>query len=156
MLLLTALGISFSAWANKLPDEAAIAGLHQAKAVYLVNVGSPGSADHIVHLIGLTRHQLLSQKVKPEFIVVFIGQDVSYLAKDRRGISYKDERAVADMQKEIGSLAHDGVQFQACGVALHGMDVTPQMLISDVTPVDNGFISIIAYQEKGYALVPVP
>ena len=28
-------------------------------------------------------------------------------------------------------------------------------LIASVTPVENGFISVIGYQEKGYALIPI-
>ncbi|MBU2743411.1 DsrE family protein, partial [Acidithiobacillus albertensis] len=62
---------------------------------------------------------------------------------------------IAGIQGEILKLSHKGIQFQACGVALHGMDVSPSMLIPSVTPVESGFISTIAYQEKGYALVPV-
>jgi len=141
--------------ATTLSDAQALAGLHSAKAVFLVNVKNPDAVDHLINVIGLTRHQLLQQKVTPHFIVVFVGPDVAFLTKNRRGIPYTDERAVAGIQREIAKLAKDGVQFQACGVALHGMDVHPSMLISAVRPVESGFISVIAYQEKGYALVPV-
>ncbi len=141
--------------AGTLSDAQALSGLHAAKAVFLVNVKNPDALYHVVKVIELTRKQLEQQKVAPHFIVVFIGPDVAFLTKDRRGIPYTDERAVAGIQHEIERFARKGIQFQACGVALKGMDIHPSMLISTVQPVESGFISVIAYQEKGYALVPV-
>nr|WP_283103123.1 DsrE family protein [Acidithiobacillus sp. S30A2] len=149
------LSLSSYAAATTLSDAQALSGLHSAKAVFLVNINNPMAVDHLVRVIGLTRKQFLQQHVTPHFIVVFIGPDVAFLTKDRRGISYMDERPIADLQKEIGNLSKLGIEFQACGVAMHGMDVQPNSLIPDVHPVESGFISVIAYQEKGYALVPV-
>ncbi len=147
--------IAPAAFAGTLNDHAALAGLREAKALFLVNVRKPAAVERLIRLIGLTERQLRAQKVTPHIIVVFIGPDVAFLTRDRRGIPYTEERAVADIQKEIAGLARQGIRFQACGVALHGMDVKPRTLISAVTPVGNGFISAIGYQEKGYALVPV-
>ena len=111
--------------------------------------------EHLVRIIGLTERQLRAQKVTPHIIVVFIGPDVAFLTRNRRGIPYTDERAVANIHKEITGLARQGIRFQACGVAMHGMDVNPRTLIAPVAPVENGFISVIGYQEKGYALIPI-
>ena len=153
--LVLLLSLSSYAAATTLSDAQALSGLHSAKAVFLVNINNPTAVDHLVRVIGLTRKQFLQQHVTPHFIVVFIGPDVAFLTKDRRGISYMDERPIADLQKEIGNLSKLGIEFQACGVAMHGMDVQPNSLIPDVHPVESGFISVIAYQEKEYALVPV-
>lgn len=153
--LVLLISLSSYAFATTLSDAQALSGLHSAKAVFLVNINNPMAVDHLVRVIGLTRKQFLQQHVTPHFIVVFIGPDVAFLTKDRRGISYMDERPIADLQKEIGNLSKLGIEFQACGVAMHGMDVQPNSLIPDVHPVESGFISVIAYQEKGYALVPV-
>ena len=141
--------------AETLKDRAALAGLHVAKTIFLVNVRQPVAVEHLIRVIGLTERQLRAQKVTPHIIVVFIGPDVAFLTRNRRGIPYTDERAVANIQKEIAGLARQGIRFQACGVALHGMDVNPRTLIAPVTPVENGFISVIGYQEKGYALIPI-
>lgn len=150
-----ALILGSSVWAAKLNDRAALAGLHQAKAVFLVNMRQPMAVAHLMTVIGKTVRGLQAQHVRPHLIVVFIGPDVAFLTRDRRGIPYMDERAVAGIQRQIRRLVAHGVQFQACGIALHGMDVHPTMLMSQVTAVGNGFISVIGYQEKGYALVPV-
>lgn len=155
LILFSMLAVSPCAIARSLNDTAALSGLHKAKAIFLVNINQPAAVDHLMQVIALTRKQFMQQHVPPHFIVVFIGPDVAFLTEDRRGISYMDERSVADLQKEIGKLSKLGVVFQACGVAMHGMDVRPNSLIPEVHPVENGFISVIAYQEKGYELVPV-
>ena len=147
--------LPLAARAETLNDRAALAGLHVAKTIFLVNVRQPVAVEHLVRIIGLTQRQLRAQKVTPHIIVVFIGPDVAFLTHNRRGIPYTDERAVANIQKEIAGLARKGIRFQACGVAMHGMDVNPRDLIAPVTPVENGFISVIGYQEKGYALIPI-
>ena len=154
MIAATAL-LSSVARAEQLNDRAALAGLHVAKTIFLVNVRQPVVVEHLVRIIGLTERQLRAQKVTPHIIVVFIGPDVAFLTRNRRGIPYTDERAVANIHKESTGLARQGIRFQACGVAMHGMDVNPRTLIAPVAPVENGFISVIGYQEKGYALIPI-
>lgn len=140
---------------GKLNDHAALAGLHEAKGLFLIDVNDPMKVSHVLKVIGLTRKGLATQGVKPHLIVVFIGPAVAFLTRDRRGISYMQERAVSAIQDEITHLTHDGINFEACGVALKGMDVSPKSLIPSVKPVGNGFISAIAYEAKGYSLVPV-
>lgn len=141
--------------AAPLNDHAALAGLAQAKAIFLVSVNDPARVDHVLKVIGLTEEGLVKQHVKPHIIVVFVGPDVAFLTRDRRGINYMQERAVSDLQRQIVRLAKAGIVFQACGVAMKGMDVKPQDLIPEVQAVGNGYISLIGYEAKGYSLVPV-
>ncbi|MEJ2451700.1 MAG: hypothetical protein P8047_13705 [Gammaproteobacteria bacterium] len=75
--------------------------------------------------------------------------------RDRRGIGYMDERAVAGIHAEVHKLAKMHIRTEACGVAMKGMDVQPKDLITDVHAVGNGFIEAIGYQAQGYQLVPV-
>ncbi len=51
--------------AAQLNDRQALLGLHQAKAIFLVNVRNPMAVEHLMKVIGLTRRQFLSQKVTP-------------------------------------------------------------------------------------------
>jgi intracellular sulfur oxidation DsrE/DsrF family protein len=149
-----------SAWAAEPPDTGlkdteALHGLKDAKGVYLLDVKEPGRLAHVLKVIGETNQGIAKQKVRPETIVVLIGPSVAFLTKDRRGISYMDQRAVSEIQGTIGKLKKAGVRFEACGIALRGMDVAPSMLIPEVTAVGDGYISAIGYQAQGYQLVPV-
>ena len=159
LLLCTLLCLS-GAWAAEPPDTGlkdteALHNLTHAKGVFMLAVKDPGRLAHVLKAIEETRAGIAKQNVKPELIVVVIGPSVAFLTKDRRGISYTDQRAVSEAQGMIGKLKKAGVRIEACGIALRGMDVAPGMLIPEVTAVGNGYISAIGYQAQGHQLVPV-
>ena len=144
-----------SAQAAMLKDTDALHGLTKAKAVFMIDINNPGRVAHVLSVVEKTDTGMRAQGVKPTIVVVFVGPDVAFLTKDRRGIPYMEERSVAGVQKGVEKLKGMGVKLQACGVALKGMDVSPSDVIPDVQPVGNGYISAIGYQAKGYNLVPV-
>jgi len=153
--MLTAWMLVCTARAADLKDTEALHGLSSAKGVFMIDMNDPGHVAHVLHVVQKTDTGMRKQGVTPHIKVVIIGPAVAFLTKDRRGISYMDERAVAQVQKAVHKLKTLGVPTEACGVALKGMDIAPTDVIDDVTPVGNGFISAIGYQAQGYQLVPV-
>ncbi|HUX24037.1 MAG TPA: DsrE family protein [Burkholderiales bacterium] len=141
--------------AAPLGDADALRGQHEAKAVFMINVDDPRKLGHVLKVIEETDSGLAKQKVKPHLVVVVIGPAVAFLTKDRRGIPYMEQAAVAHAQAALGKLDAMGVRLEACGVALKGMDLKPEDVIPVVHPVGNGYISAIGYQAQGYGLVPV-
>ncbi len=138
-----------------LKDAEALSDLKAAKGVFMLDVKDPGRMAHVLKVIEETHQGIAKQGVKPELIVVIIGSSVAFLTKDRRGISYTDQRSISEIQSGIGKLKTLGIKMEVCGIALRGMDVRPDDLIPEVTTVGNGFISAIGYQSQGYQLVPV-
>jgi intracellular sulfur oxidation DsrE/DsrF family protein len=139
----------------RLNDAAALRGLKEAKAVFLIDVDKPNRVAHVLKTIELTDKSMRAQRVTPRIVVVLIGPSVAFLTKNRRGIAYRDERAVSELQGEVGKLAKLHIHTEACGVAMKGMDLKPKDMIEDVQPVGNGFVEAIGYQAQGYQLVPV-
>jgi len=154
-------GVLFAATASAahhgpmLKDTQALKGLKEGKGVFMIDMNNPGRVGHVLKVAEKAYTGMKEQGVKPHLVVVIIGPAVAFLTKDRRGIGYMDERAVTGLQKEVHKLAKMGIRTEACGVALKGMDVSPDDLIQDVHAVGNGFISAIGYQAQGYQLVPV-
>lgn len=148
-------GATGAVHAAALKDTAALSGLKSAKAVFLIDSDNPRKVAHVLHLVGETERSMDHQGVKTRIVVVVIGPSVAFLTKDRRGISYRDQRAVATIQKEVRGLHKAGIPTEACGVALHGLDIDPRDVIAAVQPVGSGFVSVIGYEQKGYSLVPV-
>lgn len=138
-----------------LKDSQALHGLTVAKGVFMLDLKDPRRMAHVLEVIDAAGKSMARQHVKPELVVVVVGPSVAFLTKDRRGIPYMDERPVSEVQHMIRKLANSGVRVEACGVALHGMDVAPDALIPHVTAVGNGYISAIGYQMQGYRSVPV-
>jgi intracellular sulfur oxidation DsrE/DsrF family protein len=48
-----------------------------------------------------------------------------------------------------------GIRFQQCGLSLSNMKVDRADVLHDIEIVKNGYVSLIAYQNKGYALIPM-
>lgn len=138
-----------------LKDTEALADLKAVKSVFMVDAKEPARMVRVLTVIGKTSESLSKQGVKSELVVVVIGRSVAFLTKDRRGISYTDQRFVTAIHKGISELKSQGIKTEVCGVALKGMDVDPDALISDVVTVGNGYISAIGYQTQDYQLVPV-
>jgi intracellular sulfur oxidation DsrE/DsrF family protein len=154
-LLFLAGAATASAADSGLKDTAALHDVKVAKGVFMMDVKEPGRMAHVLKVIGETSEGISKQSVKPELIVVVIGRSVAFLTKDRRGIPYTDQRSITEIHNAIGKLKTMGIRTEVCGIALRGMDVQPDALIADVTPVGNGYISAIGYQSQGYQLVPV-
>ena len=129
-----------------LKDTEALRDLKIAKDVFMPDLKDPGRMAHVLKVIAETDQRIGKQNVKPELIVVAIGPAVAFLTGDRRGISYADQRSVSEVQGTIGKLKKAGVRIEACGIALRGMDVAPEVLIAELTPVGDGYISAIGYQ----------
>lgn len=142
--------------AADLQDTAALQGLHSAKGVFMIDVDNPGRVAHVLGTIEAADKGMSKQGVKPHIVVVVVGPTVAFLTKDRRGIPYKEERAVSEVQANIRKLDEKmGIRTEVCGVAMKGMDIRPSDLMPEVHPVGNGYISAIGWQAQGYALVPV-
>jgi intracellular sulfur oxidation DsrE/DsrF family protein len=154
-LLFLASAQTASAADSGLKDTAALHGVKVAKGVFMMDVKEPGRMAHVLKVIGKTSQGITKQGVKPDLVVVVIGRSVAFLTKDRRGIPYTDQRSITEIHSAIGKLKSMGIRTEVCGIALRGMDVRPDALIADVTPVGNGYISAIGYQSQGYQLVPV-
>ncbi len=154
---LIAAAVLFPAGARAAPlnDADARHGRHEAKAVFMIDLNNPGKLTHVLKVVEETDTGLAQQGAMPHLIVVLIGPTVAFLAKDRRGISYMEQSVVAHIQSEVKTLIQLGIRFEACGVALKGMDVQPSDVIAAVHPVGNGDISAIGYQAQGCQLVPI-
>ncbi len=154
-LLLTMTVASAAPQAPQLKDTQALQGLSSAKVVFMLNLKEPRRLAHVLDVVKKTDKGMRAQGVKPEIVVVIIGPSVAFLTKDRRGIPYMKQRAVAKVQKNIRKLKTLGIRIEACGIALKGMDIAPADVIPEVRPIGNGFVSAIGYQAQGYNLIPV-
>ena len=148
-----ALGLG-SAAAAPLNDHAALSGLSSAKAVFLIDVNNPGRVGHVLRCRhdgegteGTTRHSASGSRFRRP------RRSLPYPRSSRHKLHGPACRGRHPTRNR--TTAQAGVTIQACGIAMKGMDVTPDMLIPGVQAVGNGYISVIGYQAKGYSLVPV-
>jgi intracellular sulfur oxidation DsrE/DsrF family protein len=92
---------------------------------------------------------------KPDFVVIFMAGSVKLLSNNREGFSPEQKKMLEEMDNVISAMSQDGIQMEICMFASNFFNVDPASVSPLISRVDNGWISSIGYQAKGYTLVPV-
>lgn len=151
-------GLNLSAWAAEAQpdDSAALAGVDEGRAVFLIDFTNPKKTAFYLEIIRGTHKRLVDQGVKPDLVLVYIGETVRYLSTepdDLLDMEFGPElESVAESVKKLNEL---GVRQEVCAVACDVFGVEPEHLLPGLTPVGDGFISLIGWQTQGYHLVPI-
>lgn len=145
---LLALFFSLSTSAAELHDRHALDGVKTGKALFDIATGNPNAIT--TTLDGLKRHG-----VEPNIVVAFRGPAVRFLASDNSHIPAEHAATAMELSVRIEQLAARGVRFEACGVTTRMMKIDNATLVKGVQPVANTFNSLIGYQARGYALIPI-
>jgi intracellular sulfur oxidation DsrE/DsrF family protein len=141
--------------ASAADDMDALKGVTAGKAVFDVTLGDAGKLALYLGIIEETYEGLVKQGVKPDLVVAVRGPAILLVSKDRERVP-KDQQEGYD---EIASLLKDlkelGVKLEACSVAARLRKVNTAAIYPEMKVVGNTFISLIGYQSKGYAYIPI-
>ncbi|MEN8136681.1 MAG: DsrE family protein [Thermodesulfobacteriota bacterium] len=139
-------------YANALKDVKGI------KAVFDVSQGSPGVSNAIFWAVKNVYEDGTAKSLpeKPQIAIVFHGPAVKLISADRSGFKKEDYGEIDKFQEMIRQLKKDGVRLEVCLYAAKVMKVDPATILPEIDRVGNGFISVIGYQNQGYAAVRVP
>jgi len=142
-------GIAYSQGNEALKD------LHLVKAVIDFRTGDPKTAVTYLTLIGETLRDRDIQAVtkNPDFVVIFGGHSVKLLAKDAKDFSPEEQKTINEIKSKISALAKNGIKFEYCIYAAKLFGLGPSDL-PGIRLIDNGWVSLIGYQAKGYPLIP--
>jgi intracellular sulfur oxidation DsrE/DsrF family protein len=142
-------GIAYSEGSEALKD------LKLVKAVIDFKTGNPKKALIYLSLIGDTFKDRNIQAVttQPDFVVNFGGDSVKLLAKGTKGFSPEEQKTINEIRDKVSALAKEGIKFEYCTYAGNLFGVEPAD-VEGVRVVDNGWVSVIGYQARGYSLVP--
>lgn len=118
--------------------------------------GKPGSA--VIHL-KLVHDTFKDQAIravseKPKFAVVFMASSVLLLSNERYKFSDSERKKLAEFDEIISAMAKDGIRLEVCMFAANLFKVDPETIAPEIHRVNNGWISSLGYQEKGYSLIP--
>lgn len=133
-------------------DQRALAGITTGKAIFDIGTSSTEAMQLYLKVIKKTVVSLKAQGVTPDFILAFRGAAVSIVSKDSEFNNDADTAAIATLIKE---LKQENVSFEACHIAAGLFDVDEENLFDGIVVVGNTFVSLIGYQSKGYALIPL-
>jgi uncharacterized protein len=154
-LLIAILLVPVTTLANQLTDANALKGLKAVKVVCDVNVGDPKLLLRRMELIDDTYTQLIDAGIQPTFIVAFRGPATRYVTRGTGYVSPDHHAIKKEIQGWIEQFQENGFSLELCAIAARGQKVLYDDVLPQITVVQNGYISIVAYQTKGYALLPM-
>jgi intracellular sulfur oxidation DsrE/DsrF family protein len=136
-------------------DKAALADLNEVKAAFDIKEGDGKLLLSRLEIIDETRQSLIQQGVKPRFILAFRGPATRLVQSDPALMKPQDREMAAQIAVKIKEMsASSGIEgFEQCAVAARELGTKVEMVLSEIRVVGNGFISLMAYQAKGYAYI---
>jgi intracellular sulfur oxidation DsrE/DsrF family protein len=127
-------------------------GVKSVKAVFDFRIGNPKMAVVHMGLIHQTYKDLAAKEKNPVFAVVFIGPSVKLISKNREGFTPEDQETLDEIAKTISGMSKNGIELEVCLVAARVLSVDPASVLPEIKRVENGWVSEIAYQAKGYLM----
>jgi len=138
------------------PDNArALGGLKTAGVFFDVNTGSPQKLLLRLKLIEETVSSVAAAGVTPDVVVSVRGGASLFMTLGDKYLPAEDLPFKSDIQVQIRRLKTLGYRVEQCAVAVRLLKIDPQDIIPEVPLVGNGYISMIGYQNRGYAFVPM-
>lgn len=131
-------------------------GIKSVDTIFDFRDGKPGSA--LIHL-KLIHNTFKDQAIrdvseKPQFAVVFMASSVLLLSSERYKFSDSDKKKLVEFDETISAMAKDGIRLEVCMFAANLFKVAPETIASEIHQIENGWISSLGYQEKGFSLIP--
>lgn len=154
-LLIAILLVPVVTFADPLTNADALKGLKTAKVVCDVNVGEPSLLLLRLELIDETYTQLIDDGLQATFVVAFRGPATRYVTRGSKYVPSEQLTIKKKIQGWIAQFHKNGFSLEQCAIAARGQKVSFSDILPQITVVQNGYISIIAYQNRGYALLPM-
>ena len=136
-------------------DAAALKGISSAKIAFDVHEGDPARLLARLDVIDETRTSLIKQGVKPQFVIAFRGPATKLVQTDVTKIKPEDQPGAEKVAAKLREMSRaPGVEgFEQCSIAVRTQGTDEAKVLPEVRVVGNGFISLMAYQAKGYAYI---
>jgi intracellular sulfur oxidation DsrE/DsrF family protein len=136
-------------------DAAALQGLKEVKLAFDVTADDARRLTSVLDVIEETRVSLAKQGVTPHIVVTFRGPATKLVQTDQTLMKPEDRaqaEAIAAKIKALSTAA--GIDsVEQCSIAVRGAGTKPENVVPGIKVVGNGWISLAAYQSKGYAYI---
>src|SRR3954466_82466 len=136
-------------------DQDSLAGLKEVKVAFDLTAGDPKALLGRLTIIDETRQSLIQQGVTPHFVLTFRGPATRLTQTDQSKIKPEDREGAAKIAAKLAEMrGAKGVDnLEQCAVAAREQGTLPEQVVPSVKVVGNAWISLMAYQAKGYAYI---
>jgi len=131
-----------------------LAGMETAKVVFDINVMQPQQLTSSLMVIRQTVEEIKSSGVKPEVVIALRGVCLNFVSTNRDQVAPENHPFLDKIAEQIAVLKQE-IRIESCSVAAKNQGIENSSFIDGITPVNNTFISLIAYQANGYVSIRV-
>jgi hypothetical protein len=130
-------------------------GLKRVKIICDMNVGEPKLLLKRMELLDTTYRNLVTAGVKATVVVAFRGKASFYITTGDGYVPAEAKDAKREARQWIDRFRKNGFGVEQCAIAAEMLDIELKDFIPEVEIVQNGYVSIIGYQQQGYAFLPM-
>lgn len=135
----------------------ALHGVKSYDAVYDVSTADPVMANIVFWAVKNSYEVSEVGRIgQHKIAVVFHGLAVKLLSTDKSLFKAVQLPEVDKFQETLKQMKQSGVTLEVCQYALKVVGVNEATILPEVDQVGNGFVSVIGYQNQGYAVVRLP
>ncbi|MDX2495033.1 MAG: DsrE family protein [Desulfuromusa sp.] len=145
----------YSLAVGQLDNKNALQGVTEAKAVFDINQGDPAILKTRLQLIERTYNQLKTANTSPKFVLTFRGQASYFLTTGKKYVAEKDHEIKLEIKTLVERLKLLGLPLEQCAIAAGMAKISTDDFLPQIKVVANGYTSLIGYQNKGYAFIPM-
>ncbi len=133
----------------------ALKGLTEAKVYFDVSLDNPDKLLNRMDLIERTLTQLKQDGLAVKAVIGFRAGASRYITAGDHYVLDEDIAAKMKIGEWIQKFAAQHIPVEQCSIAAAQQDIAATDFLPEVTVVQNGFVSLIGYQIKGFAVVPI-
>lgn len=136
-------------------NSAALQGVREMKIAFDFTEGNPVSMIRKLEAVEQTRKQLIAAGVTPKMMLAFRGPASFYTQLDLSKIKEAERADALKVRALIREFATSGAveSIEQCNLPLEQMKLKAADLMPEVKLVGNGWISLVAYQQRGYGYI---
>lgn len=154
-LFLVAFTVRTGPAAETYNNNSALTGLRETKVYFDLNVGEPAKLLNRLQLIDATYDQLVAAGISPLFVVGVRGQASNYFTKGDDYVVDTDLTVKKQIEARIDRFKARHFRLEQCYIAAGLQDIDVTDFLPQLEVVANGYVSMIGYQSRGYAFVPM-
>jgi intracellular sulfur oxidation DsrE/DsrF family protein len=136
-------------------DADALSGLKEVKVAFDIHEGDGKALLNRLNVIDETRQSLIKQGVTPHIVLAFRGPATKLVQTDAEKIKPEDRPVAQQIQAKLADMGRaQGVDsIEQCSVAIRQQGTKAENVVPAVKVVGNSWISLMAYQAKGYSYI---
>lgn len=155
MIILVLVSIGLSHAQTTYNNNNALKNITQSNIYFDVSLDDDQKLLLRLNLLQRTLQQMKDAGVDLSVVIGFRGGASRFITKDDHYVLKEETGNKQKIQEQVSRLANEGILIEQCSIAAELFDIAYDDFLPEVDIVGNGYISLIGYQNQGYAVVPM-